>query len=897
MELNFDVLDCLHKAIEKSHNQKNWHIEYNNAGFYNRHRLQWLSVTNKFCEKKQHGWKLHISAHVYNAQLIFQAIIDSLLTFNTNFKLVGSLDFLIFLSNPNISKGQTGKFLTIYPETAEKAYAIAHSLHKITKHFSSPTIITDRPFCKNSIIYYRYGAHTAQYKQTLWGAFITTMEIDGRSIIDTKNPGDEIYQQLVNPFHSESILEVTPLEDKQENNNIIKYLQLSRNIRSEIFLCLDQKNNRRCIMKTAFADSTVDNLGNSAITRLQFEAKILQKLKPLQVAPQYYDSYDDKNNNYCLIMEDLPGRSLHDYLKTSFYNHKVISISKSLHISKQLAKHLTLIHTANIIHADIKLANIILIDDKEIKIIDFDSACDTENNIFISTSGSTGYTTAERDQGKIPTIYDDIYSFGACLYYLFTMIDPDTHPLELGQCEIDTSLFNKKIPDYIQPLIQACLSGAVNNFEEILSILQRKNKNLVSTTTRSSASYREKLNYLSQRIIEKSYNSGLQKFEFSNLLSDDLIIDDLRGASGSLLAFSMASIADINKESLNSVIKHCAKELCNNQLVCNAIPGLYAGESGKALALLYAAIATNDTELLIAAEQRMNDANNLPLQSFDLFNGVAGCLRVNLIFWRITNKPAYLNVAKNKIDYLIQHKYQDSKSFGWYNPTAQSTSDSFELNNNELQLGYSHGLAGIADVLLDYYLVTQDSEIEKLLKKIVNHLLQKSRSVLQKQGIAWPLNFTDSQMMLPYWCHGAAGISIFLSRMMRYNLWPLDIELLQKIITTIDTCTRAGPMILCHGTLGSLETFIDLQQHHPTLDNIEKITHFEIIVSNWLKVYTQNDLHTQNERYDHYGYLTGIVGTLSVYTRLIHPEIPNPLHFEYANYLKDKGYARFITGI
>lgn len=885
MQISYTIIELIKKEIVKQSGREFWRTMFSPAGSFNYNKFAWYSVQYFPNPLPESGWKLHVSAHLHNAEEILKAVISDLIALKAHFKVPSCLNFLIFLSNPNLSKAQSGKFITIYPNSPAHAHAIAKKLHESTTHFSSPTIITDTPFAENSIIYYRYGGFTARYIQTLWGVLKAALLVNGVLQEDSKEPSATYGYE--NPF----LLNINKPKYGCSSDNkciesihIIKYKCLSKNYRAKIFLCLDKKYNRRCIVKEVSANSGTDSLGNTTIKKVQYEKEILKKLEGYNIAPLFYYDYFDEKQNYCLVMEDISGEPLSFYLKRLLYQYKRISPYKAVKIAIQLAQQINIIHQQQILHGDIKLDNIILLDDGSIRVIDFDSACDFEYGRLTASAGTIGYKTINRRNGNSVCVRDDIYSYGACLYYLFTTIDPDENPLELEQFDINFQLLHPDTPKYLKNLIRGCLDGSIREFQEIIHILERK-KNLseAKLVLERTFSYEEKLHFLTEEIIARSYDKSLNYFEFSETITGNIKINDFKGLSGALFTLAVVNY-QYNSDSVSFSINTCVNQLIKEEAAYNLIPGLYTGESGKALALLYSTPFSSQKGYS-AALNFMSRANSLPLQSPDLYNGAAGCLRTNIIFFITTKNNDYLIAAKKIVQFLLA-SYQEGDILGWYNPSMNATTDNFILNKDEIFLGYSHGMAGIADTLLDYYLVTQDAAIADLLKKVMSYLLNEAKLILREKGIAWPAK-RGGALTQPYWCHGAAGIGIFLSRMMYYHLWRTDLVLLNRIVESIFVCTQGGATLLCHGTLGSLEALIDLNYYYPSLLLDKKIKHFENIISHWIRQYINNGFKTQNSKINQYGYLNGILGYLVVYMRLINMKIPNPTSIEYAYYLNE----------
>jgi serine/threonine protein kinase len=131
----------------------------------------------------------------------------------------------------------------------------------------------------------------------------------------------------------------------------------------------------------------------------------------------YYTTIEDEKN-FHIIMENLSGLDLGKLLKNNL--HKV-SPESFKYILFQILCAINYIHHKGIIHKDIKMENIILINnDKQydVKIIDF-GLSEEINNQSSHISGSPNYMSPEAIDGKnVPA--NDIWSVGViCYFYCF----------------------------------------------------------------------------------------------------------------------------------------------------------------------------------------------------------------------------------------------------------------------------------------------------------------------------------------------------------------------------------------------------------------------------------------------------------------------------------------------
>lgn len=115
----------------------------------------------------------------------------------------------------------------------------------------------------------------------------------------------------------------------------------------------------------------VDEHRRSSVCR---EVLLMQKLKH-RFAVTFSEAFETDHHVY-LIMEYVQGRSLHDYLKRQRASAKTefdqtLAEAEAKRLTKQLLQCLEWLHGEGIAHRDIKLENILLDHDNNVKIIDF----------------------------------------------------------------------------------------------------------------------------------------------------------------------------------------------------------------------------------------------------------------------------------------------------------------------------------------------------------------------------------------------------------------------------------------------------------------------------------------------------------------------------------------------
>ncbi|CBZ30036.1 putative protein kinase [Leishmania mexicana MHOM/GT/2001/U1103] len=122
------------------------------------------------------------------------------------------------------------------------------------------------------------------------------------------------------------------------------------------------------------------------------------------------------------IMEFVPGGSLDTLLK-SFGSLQPESVRRYL---RDIARGLSYLHTANIVHCDIKPHNVLLAMDGQCKLSDFGSAIARATSSVgsidnvLEMRGTPGYMAPEVARGDVPTMKSDVYSLGITILELLT---------------------------------------------------------------------------------------------------------------------------------------------------------------------------------------------------------------------------------------------------------------------------------------------------------------------------------------------------------------------------------------------------------------------------------------------------------------------------------------------
>lgn len=157
--------------------------------------------------------------------------------------------------------------------------------------------------------------------------------------------------------------------------------------------------------------------------RFEREAQNVAKLKHPNIVQVYDFDYDPPSESYYMVMELVEGPTLKDRLQGLSDQGSLMPIAESLRIIREAAGALAYAHSRNMIHRDVKPANLMLDHDNRVVLTDFGIAKIVTGAQFTASGGMVGtpaYMAPEQGLGEAGDERSDLYSLGIILFQLVT---------------------------------------------------------------------------------------------------------------------------------------------------------------------------------------------------------------------------------------------------------------------------------------------------------------------------------------------------------------------------------------------------------------------------------------------------------------------------------------------
>nr|MDT0663380.1 class IV lanthionine synthetase LanL [Micromonospora sp. DSM 115978] len=814
---------------------------------------RWCHVRRPDRPLRTQGWKLHLSATPLSAPLVLVAAARVLVAGRCQFKFATDLAAVKDLTDGRADRGGGGKFLTVYPADDEEFRRLAGDLDRATAGLPGPAILSDRRYRPGSLVHYRFGAFTGVTVLTNDGTYDCRLTApDGALVPDPRRPWFSPPPWADNPFPAgdpptpAARPEAVLLNERFEVRRAIQHAN-----KGGVYRARDRRTGAEVVVKQARPHTQASVAGTDGRDLLRHEARMLARLAPLGRTPRLVDVFEQSGDLF-LAQEHLAGTPLRAWAaRQATERAGGVPVDLAWALAGRLADLVAAVHDAGLVLRDLSPNNLLVVPGPDVRLIDVEFAAEPGTpgpRVHTPGYGAPEVVTGPR-YGPAPGPATDCYALGATLFHLATGVDPvfpdGPGPAPTGRMATLTALIGPHLPALatLAPAVDGLthddpaerwdlgrardlLGGPPPRVPDALpefadppghrgGVDQPGGTSAPAPLDRRPAAPKpasgpaldeaiaDGLVYLRTLVNTGDPRQATRSGGFGSM-ADRCAVQ--HGAAGVLMTLVDGARAYPEPAAL-ATVRDLANWLATAlDRPAPVLPGLYFGRAGTSVALAAAADLLADADLAGAAG---DVSGRIPMRwpNPDVCHGAAGAGLAQLIRWRATGRPEHLDRARECADGLLHAAVRDDRGVWWPVPREF---DSVLAGTS--QLGFGHGVAGVATFLLQAAQATDDAGYLDVAAEAGATLA--GSAVLGDRTAWWPRDRAETEPvygpMSPHWCSGASGIGSFLIRLWSVTGEARLLDLAERAARTAWRARWSAPPVQCHGTAGDGEFLLDL---------------------------------------------------------------------------------------
>jgi hypothetical protein len=276
----------------------------------------WMHFVPRAVPVPTQGWKIHVSARMEDVDRVLDVVWRYCVERTIAFKLLRNRPVVTMFNGKSAFRGSSGKLGTIYPTDEDQLELVLKDLDGLLAGTRGPYILSDLRY-GDGPIFVRYGAFTELHCLADNGQRVLALaDGEGHLVPDVRGPIFTTPPWVTLPGFLEPHLAarnaVTTTELPYEIESVLHFSN-----GGGVYLGRDRRTGERVVLKEGRPYAGLDVANRDAVTRLQHERDILDRLSGLDVVPRLVD-YFTLGDHHFLVEEFVDGNPLQRKMVQSY---------------------------------------------------------------------------------------------------------------------------------------------------------------------------------------------------------------------------------------------------------------------------------------------------------------------------------------------------------------------------------------------------------------------------------------------------------------------------------------------------------------------------------------------------------------------------------------------------
>jgi serine/threonine protein kinase len=340
----------------------------------------WVVLAPTDLELPRQGWKIHVSACLDNAEEVLDEVWSYCVPRGLSFKFLRARHVLHMRNAKYASRGSSGKLVTIYPADERALEQVLTELDAILGGRQGPYILSDLRWADGPL-YVRYGGFAPRYCMSDRGILEPAIEDpdgvlvpDRRGAVFTTPSWVRLPAFLEPHLKARSATTVTAMPYQVE-----RVLHFSNG--GGVYVAVETGSGEQVVLKEARPHAGLAYDGADAVSRLEREYSIMERLRGLPAVPRVRDRFTLGDHHF-LVMDLVEGEPLNQMFSERYPLSDPTAAAEragpytewALGVYARVEEAIAGIHDRGVIFGDLHPFNIMVRPDDSVALIDYEVA-------------------------------------------------------------------------------------------------------------------------------------------------------------------------------------------------------------------------------------------------------------------------------------------------------------------------------------------------------------------------------------------------------------------------------------------------------------------------------------------------------------------------------------------